>query len=82
MKDKLCEMVGRMVQAIAEKSRDKGVSKEQELARVNAPDPFLSDVGPKLTISAVELVYARKDLTADQLNGLAANRCELSANQR
>ena len=74
--ERLCEMVGQLAQAIAEKSRDNGVSREEELSRVNARDPLVSDEIRKTKASLVEFVYARKSLTANQLNGLAFNDCE------
>jgi hypothetical protein len=73
----MCDTIGDTAQGIALNKRDAGVSENVLLAQVNEPKPGgLSDENRAMVVSIVHMVYARKDLTPEQVGNTARSACE------
>jgi hypothetical protein len=73
----MCDTIGDTAQGIGLNKRDAGVSESTLLAQVNEKKPGgLSDEHRAMVVSIVHMVYARKDLTPEQVGNTARAACE------
>ena len=73
----MCDTIGDTAQGIALNKRDAGVSESTLLAQVNERKPGgLSDENRAMVVSIVKMVYARKDLSPEQVGNTARSACE------
>ncbi|WP_213948489.1 hypothetical protein [Luteibacter sp. dw_328] len=73
----MCDTMSDTARGIALNKRDAGVSESVLLAQVSEPKPGgLSDENRAMVVSIVKMVYARRDLTPEQVGNTARSACE------